>query len=284
MIIEMRPPCAALAPFIEQYIYHADYVPAHTREMIIPTGSIDLIIDLSEQPKHLYEASGGMPLKAFQHGWISGIQCEPITIEVGSGAPMLVISFKPGGAWAFFGFPMSEVADHVEEMQLVWGRRFADLRERLLQRPHPREYFAEVDAFLTAQAGDRLEPHPVVSFAVDWIGAREGAPPTMKELAAKLGYSHKHVISLFDKLVGMSPKRYARILRFQKMVQRLSHGPAPQSWPDFAHAHGFYDQAHLINEFRAFAGVTPANYQKLSWDFINYIPVDTNPLLASGQR
>lgn len=70
----------------------------------------------------------------------------------------------------------------------------------------------------------------------------------------------------------MRPKMFARVLRFQRMVHGLHRG-TPNSWADFASQFGFYDQAHFINEFKAFSGFTPKKYLQHCGSYINYLPV-----------
>jgi AraC-like DNA-binding protein len=268
----MWKPRPELSPFIEHFIFHRDYFPNHTKELILPDGGIDLIIDLSDDAKFLYDNVDFDKRIAFKFGWISGVHSEGITIQAGLGSPMIVIRFKPGGAWSFFGFPLTELLDHVAEIEAIWGPAFARLRERLLEAPDPNSYPTILDSFFLRHGKDRLEENPFVTYAVE-VMTQAAEPPTMRRLAEQIGYSQKHMISLFEKLVGISPKRYARIMRFQKIIHALEDG-TPASWSAFAGGFGFYDQAHLIREFRAFSGMTPTRYLAGKGDLLNYMPVE----------
>ena len=75
-------------------------------------------------------------------------------------------------------------------------------------------------------------------------------------LSRELGYSHKHLVSLFRDQIGLSPKLAARLLRFDRLVRELRLGPRP--WAKLAYELGFSDQAHLAREVRRFAGLTPS--------------------------
>ena len=271
MILEMREPCERLQPFITHYVFHQGYIPAHTRERILTYGSMDLIIDLSERPKSVFDNDTIQRTASYRRGWISGMRLDPITIECGSGDPMLVINFKPAGAQVFFGFPMSELTHRIEEGDTLWGHTFFEVRDRLSAVLGTRDMFTVLEQWLLERAGDRLQVDPFMEYAISLLDSCV-RPPGMKQLALELGYSQKHMISLFDKMVGMSPKRYARIVRFQKIVQALELG-RPRSWSRMAQDFGFYDQAHFNNEFRSFSGFTPEEYLTRKGPFLNFLPV-----------
>ena len=95
----------------------------------------------------------------------------------------------------------------------------------------------------------------------------------MADLAAGVGRSHRHLIALFREQVGTTPKLYCRIHRFQRIVQRIASG-VPVDWVEVALAGGYCDQAHLANEFRDFAGITPGAYVASDHTFVNHVPID----------
>jgi transcriptional regulator GlxA family with amidase domain len=75
-------------------------------------------------------------------------------------------------------------------------------------------------------------------------------------VAVDLGVSERHLRRVFLETVGVSPKAFAQLARFHRAL-RAARQHAPASWTSIAVAAGYYDQAHLIGEFRAIAGVTP---------------------------
>ncbi len=271
MIFETRPPCAPLRAWIDSYAFYSGYRPAHGMELLLPDGGVDLIIDLTEEPKRIFDQRSFSLKSEFRRGWVSGMRMERLAIQASRGEPMIVVRFKPSGAWPFFDFPMAALTDRVTPLEDVWGGRFHELRDRLLAAASRPARFDVLDRHFMDVGRDGVVVNDYVAHAVAVIeGMTE--PPGMKRLAADLGFSQKHVAAMFHKHVGVSPKRYARIVRFQRMLRRLEDG-APRSWADFALGFGFYDQAHLIYEFKAFAGMTPTHYLKSRGDFLNYLPV-----------
>ena len=93
------------------------------------------------------------------------------------------------------------------------------------------------------------------------------------EIADEIGISHKHLLREFDRCVGLAPKLFARLCAFQRVIQSVGHKPSVD-WAATAATCGYYDQAHLIREFRAFSGLTPTEYLTRRGPFLNYLAVE----------
>ena len=119
---------------------------------------------------------------------------------------------------------------------------------------------AEVESLLGAALlrGPGIEPR--VQRAVRAL-SRSTGPQSCANWHAGWGASHKHLIDLFHRHVGVGPKMLGRILRFQRVLAALER-PAPVDWADLAYASGYADQAHLCGEFRALAGIVPTAYHR----------------------
>jgi AraC-like DNA-binding protein len=100
---------------------------------------------------------------------------------------------------------------------------------------------------------------PLVAHAL----ARFDIGESVDTVVADSGYSHRHVVRTFEQAVGLKPKTYGRLRRFDRVLARLAAEP-DASWADLAAAEGYTDQAHLIREFRSFAGVTPGRYRRIA--------------------
>ena len=271
MILKFWMPGPPLGHFIENVAYHSGYRPAHTKELLLPDGGVNLVFELSDEAKYVFNRDSLEPERAYRSGWISGMHENGLVIDAGRGTPMLVVRFKPGGLWPFFGFPSAELNDVVLPLTDIWGRPFRDLHEQLLEAPTATARFAVLERELIRIGGARLNPDPFVGYAARTLWY-QNKPPSMKALASKLGYSQKHMIAIFDKHVGLSPKRYARVMRFQRVIHALERDETP-SWSMLAQEFGYYDQAHLINDFKAFAGMTPTHYLRSKGPFLNFLPI-----------
>ena len=81
----------------------------------------------------------------------------------------------------------------------------------------------------------------------------------MGEVARRFGLTHRRLIELFDHAVGLKPKEYQRVRRLRVVLASVRADPRP-SWARVAHEAGYFDQAHMANEFRRLTGLTPSAY------------------------
>jgi AraC-like DNA-binding protein len=184
---------------------------------------------------------------------------------------MVVVRFKPGRAFPFFQFPLSKLTDQIIELDEIWNSRFLQLRDRLINITDQDKRVNEVESFLFYISKNRLDTCKSVDFTIDEL-SRKKSLLKMKELADKVGYSHKHFVHLFEQKVGITPKYYSRIMKFQQAVMSLER-QTTVDWFDLAYQCAYYDQSHFVNEFRKFSGLNPTSYLKEKGEIVNYIPV-----------
>ena len=275
MFFEIHQPPFPLSDFLDSLIYFEDMRPSHSLDRFLPDGNTELIIDLSDAPQHIHNNDTLEIVQSCRHAWVSGVRTRPITIPSGRESRKLVVIFKKGMARPFYPFPMNELTDSVVMADLVFGRRILDLRERLISARSPQEMFQLVELFLLNMAGDKLYEN-TKSNCVKYAVASMLRQPTLfnfKKLGEQIGYSQKHFIDLFKGQVGVPPKQYLKIARFQKAIKTIEKNQ-PIQWSGIAMDSGFYDQAHFINDFKAFSGFTPNEYIKRKASTLNYVPVD----------
>lgn len=278
----LHTPKAPLDRHVESIIFYAGFAPAHHREKLIPDGAIQLIVDLTDTPKKLYASETSPVAVDFRKSWISGMHQRWIVIEAQPQSSMMVIRFRPGGAWAFIRHDAEALTNAVYAFDDVVGIDATSLRDRVLAAPTAAEKFAAAEAWLLERAGDELPLNP----AAAWIASRLGRPLGMRvrDLVEETGFTERHVLNLFRRWIGVSPKQYARISRFQVLLQTLATGvpmdpamraaalPSPD-WARLAAETGYADQSHLSHEFQAFAGTTPGAYVAAYSGLTNYLPI-----------
>lgn len=271
MIYQLHIPRFPLDQFVEVFVYFSDVHFAHNFDRFLPNGDTEILIDFHDSPQYIFDNNTLKEIQACHHIWASGLRTEPITIPAGNKSEMMVISFKKGKAAPFFPFPMDEIADSVVDAALVWGSDFGDLRERLLATADISLRFGMVEEFLITRFHAQLELNPCVAFAV---GEMTNNPDqiSIARMNHQIGYSQKHFTEMFRRQIGVTPKSYLKIMRFQKAVQTIDGADSPD-WGRISQDCGFYDQAHFINDFKHFSGFTPAKYAEIQTNYQNYIPV-----------
>jgi len=175
-------------------------------------------------------------------------------------------------AHSFLGMPLTEITERVVEGDLVLNRVFLEMREQLLEKQSVPAMFLTAEKMLSDEFRNKLVINPLVEFAVNSIVANP-AQVTIKSIAHKTGYSPRHFIETFSSHVGVNPKSFLRILRFQKAINEIqTRGNI--NWIALADECGYYDQAHLIANFKEFSGFTPVQYiENTTGEWLNYVPV-----------
>ena len=266
-------PIHPLNRFIASFTYYKGYTPGYSINRYLPDGNIEIIIDLTAEPKYIYDNTTLRHKQECKNVWISGIRNNYITIPSGLNAEMFIIEFKKGMAYSFTGMPLTEITEQVINADLLPLKTFTQLREILLNTVQPAEMFSIAEKLLLARFGSRLIENPFVYFAVNKMLTSPSAL-TIKSIAGKTGYSAKHFIKIFSDNVGVTPKLFMRIMRFQKAIGEMEIQNTV-NWAGLALDCGYYDQAHFIADFKKFSGFTPVEYHKAkNIAYPNYVPVE----------
>ncbi|MCB0531211.1 MAG: helix-turn-helix transcriptional regulator [Lewinellaceae bacterium] len=266
-------PAPPLDLYIEHFFLYQNLVSGHARERMLPDGHIELVIDLREQSNFWYKHDDPTTAHNVQRGWISGVHRNYITLEAAQGASMLVVRFRPGRILQILGMPAQEIAGQVVLLDELWGPAFEDLRNGLLERPTAPEKFAWLEQFFFRKIQYAGGGNPVIDFAIDRLQTLSTAAG-IAAIVEKTGYSHKHFVSLFHQHLGVPPKVFSRILKFQHAVRQLESTFGAPDWSALSYSCGYYDQAHFINEFKSFSGFSPSFYLEKRGKYLNYLPVD----------
>ena len=271
MIAQTHIPRFPLNKFVDYFFFYEGYSPSHSVERFLPDGNVELIIDLHDTPKFIYDNETLREIQACHHVWASGVRTEPISIDSGKEAAMIVVYFKKGLAHPFFPMPMNEIADCVVDADLLWGSWFSSVRERILETSDTTRRFEILEDALLKQFESKLFQNPCVEYAVRQI-ILQPDQVSFSKMSERIGYSQKHFITMFKNLVGITPKAYLKIARFQKAINEIEHGD-DVNWTTISQDCGFYDQSHFINDFRLFSGFTPEQYLRRKSEILNYVPV-----------
>lgn len=272
MIFEIRTPPPPLSTYVEMFTFYEGYTAGYEKERLLPEGVIEIIIDLKDTPKAIYDNEHLHEIQSCRGAWVSGMRKRFITIYAGGiHSSMFVIRFQKGMAYPFLQLPVSELNHQVVDADLIFGNALLLLRESLLEVATPDEKFQLVEQFLLQKLRQSIEIPPVVQFAIQKIIA-DPAATSIQNIVEKTGYSHKHFLALFSKHVGFNPKQFLRIAKFQQILQELEQ-TATVDWTQIAYNSGYYDQAHFINDFKAFSGFSPTEYMRAKGTLLNYIPI-----------
>jgi AraC-like DNA-binding protein len=262
------------APYLEPFVSSMGYAESdfdHGRELSLPSGTIHLYVNLHRDEMRVYPLDGGPP-EVCSGIAVRGPSSRPVLMDPADQRRIAWVSFRVGGAYPFVAADAADLRDRFVDLADLWGRDGELLRERLLAASTPEQRCAELAAALQARARRPLVRDGAVVAAAAALhgGASVGAA------ADRLGWTPRRLGRVFTTHVGLAPKRFARVRRFQRLVRIAARsGPHEAEWARLAAETGYHDQAHLIHDFRDLAGLTPGAYRPRSPGEHNHVPVST---------
>lgn len=235
-----QPASPALAPWIECYwsLRARRALPFASR--VLPDGSNDLIVDLAGEPRP----------------FVVGAMSQADVVPLAGSVDLLGVRFRPGRALPFLHVPLGELADREVPLDAVWGRA-ADSLADTVGGAAPAGRVDALERVLLGVLRRRWED-AIATRAVDLYRRNRGVC-TVRAVAAALGVGERRLERAFDRSVGLSPKRLARVLRFLHAVRQIGRR-THRGGAALALEVGYADQAHFIREFKALAGVTPTEF------------------------
>ncbi|HTU66330.1 MAG TPA: AraC family transcriptional regulator [Steroidobacteraceae bacterium] len=247
-------PDARLSGLVANIWFGAGRV-VYQRDRILPSGQSQLLINLGP-PQYRIEPGPPETRVPFVDVWYSGLHQGPIDTEAPHGSALLGVAFTSRGSFPWLGEDMAGLSDRITPLADAVGDGALALREQLLNTPSLAARFRVVESWLLSCLKPRNAIHPAVRWAADRIAMTGGRLP-IEDLAARTGFTRRHLGTMFKRQVGLSPKSLARVHRFRGALALLDRADGRVPWMELAEACGFYDQSHLINEFRRFTGFTP---------------------------
>jgi AraC-like DNA-binding protein len=252
-----HPPAPPLDAFVENLRALHD-APLHSRERIVPSGTLELVINLAEDEIRVYHANA---VARYPGVVVSGAYRRGFVVDTCEHASLVGVHFRPGGARPFLGVRADALSDGHVALADLWSPGEANrLREQLCEATSTADRFRLLE--------DALRTHLLPTSrrrAVEVaLGLFSRGEISVGEAARRAGFSHRYFIDLFAAEVGMTPKLFLRIQRFQRAFAQIGRLGQAQR----ALACGYFDQSDLIRDFSEFAGITPAEYARLHNDHV----------------
>jgi AraC-like DNA-binding protein len=250
-------PSAPLVPYVGCYWTLTGRVPPGTPpERVLPDGHPELVWDLADPVAS--RSLTGVPRVEGQAVLVGQIT-RPILLQPTGRIDLLAIRFRPEALGAFLnGPPADGFTDRDFRVDDVVGARLRDFGDHAADAPTTEARIALLEARLLADLRHAAPVDRRIAAAVALISARRGTV-RVEDVAAAVEVSPRQLERLFLAQVGLGPKRLARITRFHAAIARLADAP-PASWSRIALRCGYYDQAHLIRDFREFADAPPGSF------------------------
>jgi AraC-like DNA-binding protein len=221
-----------LRPFIECYWIHSDDLSPH---IVLPDGCIDIVFN---------DAAGS----------VVGTMTTPLLVQ--PSGDFVGVRFRSGKASMFFDFDASELTDQKTELQNIAGRDGSILIEKLFDAQDLSRKIEILNANLSSWFTNKSNEK--VDYVIQKIIQSQGNI-SINSICRSLDLSRQHLARLFQEYVGIRPKQFARVIRFQALLKNVRQ-TQKVNWANEAAMLGYYDQAHLITDFRQFSGTSPEKF------------------------
>lgn len=273
MIALSRRPGPPLDHAVASLWYHRSAPRPFALERVLPTGAAQLVVNLREDRTRIYDLAARAQMGP--GAVLTGARTTFEIIDTDEQEHIVGVVFQPGGAGPFFAMPASELSGPDVPLECLWSpAEVACLRERLLGAPTPAVALAILEATLAA----RFRPTPPDPAVAAALAAFHRAPHAIRveAVADAVGLSRKRLLERFRAAVGLTPKQFCRVRRFQQALAQ-AHRSEDVDWADVAASCGYYDQAHFIHDFRGFSGLTPTGYRDARTAFRNHVTFLQSP-------
>jgi AraC-like DNA-binding protein len=247
---ELRP--AHLVDHVDFLWYYKGPTP-HRRKRIFPNGRVELLVNMGE-PYRVVEGQGIETLRA---SCLSGMQSGPMVLEQPARQNVLGVRLRAAGAYALLAAPMREISGLVVDLDDAFGRPARDLVEGCQAASGVDERFRVVTDWISRRIAQARAARPEIAWSVACIERTRGGV-SIAALRKQTGFSKARLATLFRDEVGLTPKLYARTVRFRHVLRMLQDGGG--SLADVALDAAYCDQPHMTAEFGALGGITPREF------------------------
>ena len=257
MSLRVHKPAFPLSQHVEYIWRVAKSGAAPSRQRVYPDGAMALVIHLNKPTATFFIDNEPLSVRV---PLLAGPYSRSFEIDPSQSTAVIGVLFRPGAARVFF-----PIAPHeLHNTDIALSELCPGAAERLLNdvcsAPCQHAQFLAVEQYLIRKLANAAPVHPAVRYAVDQL-SREGGMRSIRKIQLGTGLSHTRFIHLFREHVGLTPKLFCRVRRFRAMLDQITKG-RPVNWAKLAADCGYFDQAHLIRDFRAFAGITPVEYSR----------------------
>ncbi|MGK3982655.1 helix-turn-helix transcriptional regulator [Sorangium sp. So ce136] len=173
-------------------------------------------------------------------------------------ARAVMLQFKPGWSASLLGVAANALTDRIVPLEDIWGRSGGDLCLDLLAARSLPEVLDRLSQAIALRTHQTVEPASA-RLARRAVRLLEGDEVRVESVAERLGVTARHLRRAFSESVGIGPKEFARTVRLQRAVRMAA---TSRDWARIAADAGYYDQAHLIADFRELVGLTPGAFLK----------------------
>lgn len=233
--------------------------------IVSPEAAFDVILSFAGST--VWETKSQRQLQ-IKDSFLGGIRQDPFLINCQNPVDYLAIRFYPDKFYQLLAFPLSEIFDQVVELDLFAGPFWRHLTEKIAGIPDIKHRIAALEAeFLALLKTGSEHDSRLFEGALTHIHTSQGRI-NIQQVCEQLGVYPKRLEREFKKYIGVPPKFYSRIVRFNQVFEYINRQPADIEWTDIVYEFGYFDQPHFIKEFTRFLGLSPEQYQAMRQEMV----------------
>jgi AraC-like DNA-binding protein len=231
-----------------------------SRQPVYPNGAMALVIHLRKPTVSFYIDDEPYSIRV---PLLAGPYSRSFHIDPSESTAVLGVLFRPGAARMFFPVAAHELHNTDIALSDLNPLEADRLLNDVCSAIDERAQFMVLENYLNRKLKSAAAIHPAVKYAVEHLSRDSGI--RVRQIQLNTGLSHTRFIQLFHEHVGLTPKLFHRVRRFGMLLARMEKS-TPMNWAEVASDCGYFDQAHLIRDFRAFTDLTPLEYCRKTAD------------------
>ena len=232
---------------------------------VVPSGLFELIFYLKDRPR-----TDDSRKSISDRILVTGQLKDYYNMQIGGELSLFSINFHPHGLAMFLDIPLNELFEHTVPLRLLVKDRVNKLEDELLNTENDLERITITENFLmdTMHKSETVRNYDRIRHSINKINLSRGILD-IESLVSDTFLSRKQFERTFSAIIGATPKQFLRVVRFQHAIYIRSKDPA-LNLTELAHECGYFDQAHMIHDFKRFSGVTPKKFFANAEPFSDY--------------
>lgn len=266
-------PAPVLRPYIKHFILLKCTDMAAQQFRFFADGSMSMVLTFQDSTLKLKQANGD--LQKLPLGFLYGHNKQYQDVQIEINTTLVIVVFQPAGVKSLFDLAPQEIQDSFLDLKDLFGSILEDLYEKINQTSAMIQKLDALNQFFSAFLPKKSrQANPILYFSLQYL-IENKEECSIATLSEKVGYSERQIERVFQEFVGISPKSYSNIIRFHHFLSLLRSDSNGFNLTELCYTAGYYDQSHLIKEFKKKVGIKPSAYlqttQKLTSNFIEIV-------------
>ena len=269
MVFEQFQLSGELSKLVSEITYYRDYHPEHEIDRFFPDANAYLMLELNDVAQHTFNDQQQV-IGTFHKHWFSGNRTTSMRFNSGEGVEMFVLTFKNAFALPIIHRPMQEFTNEVVQAEFIFGNTIDQLWTDLKNLPDLPGRVQLIQSFFEERL--HWDEQSIKWFSIiENLDGRFDERISIEDLVREVGLSQKSLIQQFKRRIGVTPRDFIQLKRFQKFITCLVEESQTKNLTSIMLDCGYFDQSHGIREFRKYAGTTPTEYLKNYTGYDNYM-------------